>query len=652
MKIIHVLDTFLYELFNVEYNDKESLKNKIRDYYSGSGIVPIVEEKENLLIVSINFGNLSVDTSQISYLISLCEQRNYDKAYPLAVELSKRTPPNSEIFRIKGQLESDMGNPDEAVNSLIDALRWDPKNVYALIMMGNIFARDKNDIDTAMKYYQQASSLDPDDNISLNNIGGNLMQMGKLKEAKEFFLKAEKLISDYPNTKFGLAYVSFSEGKTKEAFEFILQALKLNKTRDGLFGQSIDLAKAIAQKVDTSDAAVQAVKTYAKKLEHLTGKKIQIHEDPEIPTAAKVELAENHNRDFHLVKYKPGYPGGTHLVLHELTHIELAEEARIAGHHMLFTSTQQHRIKFMTDFESYAKSLLQKGYPETSIAGVMNSLFEGLNRQVYNTPIDLFIEDRLYNNFPELRPVQFISLYTLMMEGMDAVTRKEIVQLTDSKILSKSKIYNLISAYHFYDLFSLDFAKSFKANTLETNSANSIYHEYNDYRSDKEPGEEYELVQNWANDLSLSKYFELVLESEYIKTKTDFSDLPDLLNIDENTAADQQIEMHEFQETHTGADLNLSVMMFMVGALHYFEDKTPEEIKLTAFQIATMGVNGINPGKEEGYHVPSIPGSNFSGYQMLAYYYVSWALSAPQILPDLQLPFDKEFESAKAFIKP
>jgi Tfp pilus assembly protein PilF len=262
-----------------------------------------------------------------------------------------QAPNHSELNRIKGQIESELGETDKAINSLIDALRWDPKNVYALIMMGNIFARDKNDIDTAMKYYEQASSLDPDDNISLNNIGGNLMQIGKLQQAKEFFLKAEKLSSEYPNTKFGLAYVSFSEGMLTEAYEYILQAIKLNKSRDGLFAQSVDLAKAIAQKVNESAAADLAVKTYAGKLEILTGKKIQVQEDPEIPTAAKVELAENHNRDYHLVKYKPGYPGSTHLVLHELTHIELAEEARVAGHHMLFISPPQHRIKFFKEVQ-------------------------------------------------------------------------------------------------------------------------------------------------------------------------------------------------------------------------------------------------------------------------------------------------------------
>ncbi|WP_285269206.1 tetratricopeptide repeat protein [Kaistella rhinocerotis] len=650
MNILHKITPFLYQLFNVTYGDKVKLIADITEYYTINQHLPVVKEKEGIISVDIPV-KLYLDTVSYTHLISLCENKQFEKAYPVAVDLVSRTPSNSELNRIKGQIESELGETDKAVDSLIDALRWDPKNTYALIMMGNIFARDKNDIETAMKYFNQASVADPEDNISLNNIGANLMIMGRLDEAQEFFEKAEKLNNKYPNTKYGLAYVSFSKENYENAFQYVLQSLTLNKVKDGLFGQSIDLAKAIAEKVDASDDAAIALKSYAEKLELLTGKKIQIQEDTEIPTVAKVELAENHNRDYHLIKYKPGYPGVTHLVLHELTHIELAEEARIAGNHMLFTATHQHRIKFMTDYENYAKFLQKKGYPETSIAGVMNSLFEGLNRQVYNTPIDLFIEDRLYNDFPELRPVQFVSLYTLMMEGLDAVTRKEIVDLTDTKILSNSKIYNIVNALHFKELFSFDAIKLFKPSTLESRQATSLYKEYGDYRSDKEPGEEYELLQNWANDLSLSKYFQLVLESEYKKTAIDL-DIPELKDIDENTEADQKIEMHEFQEKHQDANLNPAVMMFMVGALKYFKDKSSAEIKRTAFEIATIGVNGINPDKQDGYRVNSIPGSNFSGYQLLAYYYVSFALSAPQLLPELQLPFDREFESAKEFVKP
>jgi len=60
-------------------------------------------------------------------------------------------------------------------------------------------------------------------------------------------------------------------------------------------------------------------------------------------------------------------------------------------------------------------------------------------------------------------------------------------------------------------------------------------------------------------------------------------------------------------------------------------------------------MGGIDPKKERGYEVPSIPGSNFSGYKTLAYYYVSWALAMPEMLNSLQMPFDKEYELAKKF---
>ena len=71
-----------------------------------------------------------------------------------------------------GQIHSDEGNQDEAINYLIDALRWDSKNNWALLMLGNIFAKFRDDIETAVKYYDQALAVNPNDHISINNIGG------------------------------------------------------------------------------------------------------------------------------------------------------------------------------------------------------------------------------------------------------------------------------------------------------------------------------------------------------------------------------------------------------------------------------------------------------------------------------------------------
>lgn len=88
----------------------------------------------------------------------------------------------------------------------------------------------------------------------------------------------------------------------------------------------------------------------------------------------------------------------------------------------------------------------------------------------------------------------------------------------------------------------------------------------------------------------------------------------------------------------------------MVDSLNYFKNHSTEEIKKTAFEIATIGMAGIDPNKN-GYSVPSIQNSSFSGYKLLAYYYTSWALSSPSLLSSLQLPFHKEYQLAQTMMK-
>jgi hypothetical protein len=86
--------------------------------------------------------------------------------------------------------------------------------------------------------------------------------------------------------------------------------------------------------------------------------------------------------------------------------------------------------------------------------------------------------------------------------------------------------------------------------------------------------------------------------------------------------------------------------MFMVDALNYFKNKAAEDIKQTALEIAMLGTMGIDPNKKD-YIISSITGKRFSGNQVLAYYYVSWALAMPEQVQHLGLDFTKEYEIAK-----
>ena len=98
-----------------------------------------------------------------------------------------------------GQIRSDEGNQDEAIDCLIDALRWDSKNGWALMMMGNILAKFKNDVPTALKYFDQALLANVNDYISLTNIAYLMFQQGKKEEAKRYLNASLRINSKYPN---------------------------------------------------------------------------------------------------------------------------------------------------------------------------------------------------------------------------------------------------------------------------------------------------------------------------------------------------------------------------------------------------------------------------------------------------------------------
>ena len=134
-------------------------------------------------------------------------------------------------------------------------------------MMGNIFAKFKNDVPTAMKYYDQALVAKPNDNITLNNIGANLMQQNKYDEAKKYLLEALKINNEYPNTHFGLGMIAEMENDLHSAFYSTIQAIKLTKNKDVLYQNSVRQAVDVAKKISATDEGKKIYRTYRHQLE-------------------------------------------------------------------------------------------------------------------------------------------------------------------------------------------------------------------------------------------------------------------------------------------------------------------------------------------------------------------------------------------------
>lgn len=340
--------------------------------------------------------------------------------------------------------------------------------------------------------------------------------------------------------------------------------------------------------------------------------------------------------------------------MHELVHLDLIIEARKSDVNQVFTSSPEQKTEFISNLHPLIKKLKKGGIPQESIDKFCSALFEGLNSQVYNAPIDLFIENLLYTDRPLLRPFQFISLYGLINETIKAVTDKAIIENYPKDIVSKSKILNIVQALLYKDLYGVDLLDEFKAAPPEMKQAKGFYDEFRDYKDDRQAGEEYELVGHWAEDLGLSRYFELVGEKQYRK-RFDIDRFLESLENDpyetEETDPVKVREMQKFQDNQADIGINKAVVMFMVDALKYFQNKDKEEIKNIALEIAMQGMYGYSPDKMD-YVLRSVPDKKFSGYHILAYYYVSWSIAMPEMLDQLQLPYEKEYILAKKISKP
>lgn len=675
MIIHHLLNDFLYSLFPEAQTfgqNPEQLVDHLTDFYTFGPYRPTVTIKGDVVEVKIDTKAIQAQQAEYQKVLRLCEAGQFRQALPRLQQLISQNPTVSEYHRVLGQVLSELGQPDDALDALIDALRWDPRNGYALIMAGNIYARQKEDLKSAKTFYDQALALNPRDFIAINNIGGNLMQSGRPQEAERYFEIAHEIEPGYPNTLYALAMVRQQRRDYEGAFDFATRALRNARPGDPILRASLALATETATKYLHSTNTFSIANEYQLRVQEQAGKEIRVDEEPLIPTAAKLEIAENYNRAYHQVKYKPDYPAVEHLIMHEIVHLDFVLQARAAGNNQLFTTTGQRKEKFIRAAEPQLKKLQKAGFKEQNIAGFVDSIFDGMMRQVYNTPIDLFIEDFLYQEFPEARPMQFLSLFKLLQEYIEAARNKQVAEFSPPAVHKANTILNLVMALQFRELFGYDAVPDFKAPALQIKEAERLWAEYLEYRSDRQAGEEYEVVQHWGDDLGMGAYFEL--KDEAIVRADSSSGTPpatpppaptdepagqespedllarierDPMGLEEPEPADAHQGRMSFSDSPAGG---MAVMFYCLDWLKLFDGKTHQQVQDVTFEIAMLGRSGLDPkDSSQKYSLASVPGKKYSALHLLAGMYTGFQELDPSL--DTGLDFASELEMARAMHK-
>jgi hypothetical protein len=103
------------------------------------------------------------------------------------------------------------------------------------------------------------------------------------------------------------------------------------------------------------------------------------------------------------------------------------------------------------------------------------------------------------------------------------------------------------------------------------------------------------------------------------------------------------IAQENFRKTPSGG-LRMDAVMYCLGALKKFDLMTSEQVRNVGFEVAALGMNGINVNDPKSeYHLRTMTGT-FTGLQLLCYEYVAFR----QFAPDMDIGFDLAKEYAEA----
>lgn len=630
----------------LEFNNDENLLKQLQECYTYQGYTPSIKIDGDIVYIHIDEAVFKNTAKDFSKATDFCNSGQFDKAKTLLEHIIETCPLHVDAHRILAQIEMERGNYEDAYNKNLDALRIDPSNLWALILMGNICVK-KNDLDLADIFYNKVLDYHPNDNLALNNIAGTYIQAKKYDKAIELFEKVLKQDDTYLNTYYGIALTYYNKGVSDKALEYCIQGMKkgVNRPQDrGIRDEIQKLAMTVAHDItDKFDFSIE-IGMEKKRLSEMTDVPLKVEEDSTINVNARMEYYIAHRRSFNRVVYNPTKKYHAHLLMHEFMHLEMAIEASKVSKNKLTVEGDKEAGAFRK-WIAPELGKLRGMLTEERLGMFVSQMHQGLMLQAMNSPLDLLVEDRIYKNYPALRPLQMLSLVEMEIENVDSVTKSAKSEIP-KKIVSANRIMNVVSALHLQDMYGFNIAPHYKPTPNEKKIADDLYEEYKAYKDDYAPGEEYDLLEYFVESLGLTEFFELVNEIHFKNLNLPPKNEVPQESIDPASHEEQTAAFAEIHKDGENPAETMMMSMYMLGTMEYLKNLPQYDVHSIAIEIAVVGVNGINPNNK-GYKIDALPDREFGGFEFLAWYYVSWAIAIPEKLSSLGLPFSQAYEAAK-----
>ena len=166
-------------------------------------------------------------TEKILPLFDLYNQMRLEKAFFMASQLLIKYPNSGVLYNFLGGVNAKNGNPDEAINNYIQALKIRPDYAEAYYNMGNAW-KDKCDLAAAIDNYKKAIKIRPDYAAAHNNMGVTLNMSGDLEAALVCYQKSIRIAPNYAEAHYNMGNALKGQENFKKAIASYQRTIKLN----------------------------------------------------------------------------------------------------------------------------------------------------------------------------------------------------------------------------------------------------------------------------------------------------------------------------------------------------------------------------------------------------------------------------------------
>lgn len=524
---------------------------------------------------------------------------------------------------------------ENAVNHLIEVLRLNPSDAGSWVVLANLYIREKRDKETGEKFIRKALEISPANAWALNSLAALAVERGEFAKAIELFEQSIAANADFANSYYGQAIAHNKSGESEKAVAVLERLFSRAKVQDvrskpvyeGARQMYLKLQGELAERNESE--LFKLVQGYKAETETLSGYPVRLQSEKlEANVGATIQMAWKYQRDFHVLKIRASYPPplAGHLEGHELTHLKMESEARQLGKNKFFSVTAATREMALRSLGNDIRRWEKLGFTENKIKAVSLDLISGLCGFLYNCPLDMIIERELFNRFPLIRPAQFISSGILFNEALKTNSHADVRKFTPKKILNASLALNGAYALFLEDLFqgAAEFAASYRREEAFALSQKIWQHWQS--RSNLAPGDEYILVDEFADLTGLNGWYEWQMDSGH-----------------------HEVIAEPTKEGTTNAPLlkskNQAAVMYFLDAFKRFDALTPEQVREVAYEIAMVGRNGLDySSPDEKYTLKSLPDEKFSGLHLMCLMFAGFKRFAPE--HDLQMNLHEPFLAA------